>query len=488
MCYNCTAIKSYAKGISESMKKGMRVAALVLVCILLLSMGASAMAAEYSRYSQAKTAVSNDSTIIMRVNPDSSTQAENVVKTFSRVEGKTFELLGETGDWYYARYEGSEGFVRKKDFDLQTASVSTASTTTPQYSKFSAAKSGVATDSAIWMRATASKDAEVTKKFSGVRGKTFSLLGESGDWYYAQYEGAEGFVRKQDFTLQSGSTSASSTTPQYSKFSAAKSGTATDSAIWMRAAASQDAEVTKKFSGVRGETFTLLGESGDWYYAQYEGAEGFVRKQDFTLPGQAAPAANLSQPSGDKWGSIKVSGTKINHTIYCNAISGNDYKYNKSYYNIFSMTNYSSQVTVLMGHNMRKSAGSSKGMFHDLHHVQNAFLGRKTCESCGRSCSGAKTDVFNINYQGYSKWKLLCFYETPSSGSYNVLVSTATGTGNPSSWLSTQYANARNNNYKGMVLDSSGTGSDRLMVLITCGDTYGSTSTSRLYMVLKAIS
>lgn len=406
MCYNCTAIKSYAKGISESMKKGMRVAALVLVCILLLSMGASAMAAEYSRYSQAKAAVSNDSTIIMRVNPDSSTQADNVVKTFSRVEGKTFELLGETGDWYYARYEGSEGFVRKKDFDLQTASASTASTTTPQYSKFSAAKSGVATDSAIWMRATAS----------------------------------------------------------------------------------QDAEVTKKFSGVRGETFTLLGESGDWYYAQYEGAEGFVRKQDFTLPGQTAPAANLSQPSGDKWGSIKVSGTKINHTIYCNAISGNDYKYNKSYYNIFSMTNYSSQVTVLMGHNMRKSAGSSKGMFHDLHHVQNAFLGRKTCESCGRSCSGAKTDVFNINYQGYSKWKLLCFYETPSSGSYNVLVNTATNTGSPSSWISTQYANARNSNYKGMVLDSSGTGSDRLMVLITCGDTYGSTSTSRLYMVLKAIS
>ena len=388
------------------MKKGMRVAALVLVCILLLSMGAPAMAAEYSRYSQAKTAVSNDSTIIMRVNPDSSTQADNVVKTFSRVEGKTFELLGETGDWYYARYEGSEGFVRKKDFDLQTASASTASTTTPQYSKFSAAKSGVATDSAIWMRASASKDAEVTKKFSGVRG----------------------------------------------------------------------------------ETFTLLGESGDWYYAQYEGAEGFVRKQDFTLPGQTAPAANLSQPSGDKWGSIKVSGTKINHTIYCNAISGNDYKYNKSYYNIFSMTNYSSQVTVLMGHNMRKSAGSSKGMFHDLHHVQNAFLGRKTCESCGRSCSGAKTDVFNINYQGYSKWKLLCFYETPSSGSYNVLVSTATNTGSPSSWISTQYANARNSNYKGMVLDSSGTGSDRLMVLITCGDTYGSTSTSRLYMVLKAIS
>ena len=195
------------------MKKGMRATALVLVCILLLSMGSSAMAAEYSRYSQAKAAVSNDSTIIMRVNPDSSTQADNVVKTLSQVEGKTFELLGENGDWYFARYEGSEGFVRKKDFDLPSASTSATSTSTatPQYS---------ATDSAIWMRASASKDAEVTKKLSSVKGKTFTLLGESGDWYYAQYEGAEGFVRKQDFDLQTASTS---TTAQYSKFSAAKS-------------------------------------------------------------------------------------------------------------------------------------------------------------------------------------------------------------------------------------------------------------------------
>ena len=53
--------------------------------------------------------------------------------------------------------------------------------------------------------------------------------------------------------------------------------------------------------------------------------------------------ATTKAPSGDKWGKIKVSGTNVNHTIYCNAISGNDYKYNKSYYNIFSMTDYSSQ-------------------------------------------------------------------------------------------------------------------------------------------------
>ena len=392
------------------MKTSCRLFALLLVALLLMSMGSPALAADYTRFSQTKTGISNDRTILLRANPDPSAQEDNVIKTLSGVRGEAFELLGESGDFYYARYDGAEGFVRKQDFDIAEASASPSPTPTPT----------------------------PTPK------------------------------------------------PSYTPISSPKEGTATDSAIWMRATASADGEIVKKLSGVRGEVFELLGESGDWYYARYDGTEGFVRKQDFTLPGQTpAPA---SQPSGDKWGKIQVDGTKINHTIYCNAISGNDYKYNKSYYNIFSMTNYSSQLTVLMRHNMRKSAGSSTGMFHDLHHVQNAFLGVRKCESCGRSCSGAKTEIFDIDYQGYSKWQLLCFYETPSSGSYNVLVSTATNTGSPSSWLSTQYSNARNSSYKGMVVDDSGTGSDRLMVLITCGDKYGSSSTSRLYVVLKAVS
>lgn len=283
----------------------------------------------------------------------------------------------------------------------------------------------------------------------------------------------------------------------YTAFSSAQAGTSKDRTIIVRVnpdKSTSEENVVKSLRKVKGKTFELLGENGDWYYARYEGVEGFVRKVDFAIvdpnaPAQeSAPMAATNAPSGDKWGKIKVSGTKINHTIYCNAISGDDYKYNKSYYNIFSMTDYSSQVTVLMGHNMRKSAGSSRGMFHTLHHVQNAFLGKSTCESCRKSCSGAKTSVFDIDYQGYSKWQLLCFYETPSEGSYNVLANTVTGVSSPASWIATQYANAQTSGYKGAVIDSSGSGSDRLMVLITCGDHYGANSTGRLFMVLKAIS
>ena len=298
--------------------------------------------------------------------------------------------------------------------------------------------------------------------------------------------------------------SATALAADYTAFSAAKSGKSLDRTIIMRVAPEQSTEkanVVKTQKSVKGKTFELLGENGDWYFARYKGAEGFVRKVDFSIidpnapastsstpaADTSAPAANTNAPSGDKWGKIKVDGTKINHTIYCNAISGNDYKYNKSYYNIFALTNYNSQVTVLMGHNMRKSASSSNGMFHTLHHVQNAFLGKGSCESCGKSCSGAKTSIFNIDYQGYKKWQLLCFYETPDTGTYNILSNTVTGVSSPSSWISTQYSNASTSGYKGGIVDSSGSGSDHMMVLITCADKYSATSTGRLFVVLKAV-
>ncbi|MDR0840170.1 MAG: hypothetical protein LBN26_02130 [Christensenellaceae bacterium] len=307
----------------------------------------------------------------------------------------------------------------------------------------------------------------------------------------------------EDYTAENYSASPAAASANYSSYGTAKQAKSLDKTIYLRKApdsSSDKANIVKKLKGVKGKTFELLGETGDWYFARYGEAEGFVRKQDFAIfdpnaPEQAAaqtaaaaPSEDTSSPSGDKWGSIKVAGTVINHSIMSNRLnSSGGYKYDETYYNLFALTPYSSQVSVIMGHNMRKSAGSSRGMFHQLHHVQNAFLGKSTCESCGKSCSGAKTSVFNVNYQGYSKWQLVCFYETPASGAYRILENNVYGAGSPSSWLQSQYSNARTSGYKGKVVDDSATASDHLMILITCGDKYGSSSTSRLYVVLKAI-
>lgn len=73
----------------------------------------------YTAYASAKVGVSTDTAIYIRKKPISSTAATNVVVKVSNAKGKSFSLLGENGDYYYAQYNGYKGYVRKQDFEVQ---------------------------------------------------------------------------------------------------------------------------------------------------------------------------------------------------------------------------------------------------------------------------------------------------------------------------------------------------------------------------------
>lgn len=145
---------------------------------------------------------------------------------------------------------------------------------------------------------------------------------------------------------------------------------------------------------------------------------------------------------------------------------------------------------------MRKSAKkqtTNLGL-HELHHVQNAWLGKDKCEYCKRSCSGAKTDTFNINYNGASTWKLVGFFELSSKtmksasdrkkiqnfASWN---SRLTGS-DLQNWLNVMMSYC-NSKYYGATLGTINS-SNKVMVIITCADSSGSKNQS-MYMILKAV-
>lgn len=299
-------------------------------------------------------------------------------------------------------------------------------------------------------------------------------------------------------------------------------------------ASSESGNLVVKLNGVRGEDFTFTAENGSFYFTKYGSYEGYVRKKDFSVmetpvPGEKgewkslgdasnvstpAPALDVSptpQPTrqieqqstttvssassasgeyakaiggeGDIWGRISIPGGS-SHYIYCNARNkdNTDFYYNKDYRHIFAMTPKDAQVSVIMGHNMRKSAS----MFHSLHHVQNAWLGKASCEKCGKSCGeSCKSSIFNIDYNGAKQWELVCFYETEKSEPASTLSYNALSTGDAGSYASTQLSRASSNS-KGKVLSSAGSG-DKLMMLITCGDMIGGATGARLYMLLKAV-
>ena len=278
----------------------------------------------------------------------------------------------------------------------------------------------------------------------------------------------------------------------------------------------------------RGSTVTILEQTNGWYKVTYKSYTGYL-SADYvrvvgggaSAPGSAGSTGGVNTPgstgnnvgsvssngtkyakytgtSADIWGSMSVAGTNINDNIYCNAVNNKGQfvynAYSSSKNNLYALSYLTDPIAVIYGHNMRKVAKkqtTNLGM-HELHHVQNAWLGKDKCEACGRSCSGAKTSTFNISYNGSSSWTLVGFFELSNSTmssaaqrkkiqTYASFNSTLTGSAKQQ-WVDTMMSYC-NSKYLGATLGSI-SGSDKVMVLITCADKSGSKNQS-MYMILK---
>lgn len=265
----------------------------------------------------------------------------------------------------------------------------------------------------------------------------------------------------------------------------------------------------------KGSTVTILEQTNGWYKVTYKSYTGYLSADYVAVAGSGVNTlgstgnnvsgsgvgtqyAKYTGTSADIWGSMSVAGTNISDNIYCNAMNSKGQfvynAYSSSKNNPYALSYLTDPIAVIYGHNMRKVAKkqtTNLGL-HELHHVQNAWLGKAKCEYCGRSCSGAKTSTFNINYNGSSSWTLVGFFELSNSTmssaaqrkkiqTYASFNSTLTGSAKQQ-WVDTMmsYCNSR---YLGATLGSI-SGSDKVMVIITCADKSGSKNQS-MYMILK---
>ena len=299
----------------------------------------------------------------------------------------------------------------------------------------------------------------------------------------------------------------------------AKSAVSKDKNIYVRSTATSSTKGATKLRNMRGKTFTVLGtdSTGSFLYVDYNGTRGFVRAQDFTFTsgnvveqkpnnntgtnggnvtstntGAAAigtPAGVGTGSSSEKWGSITIPGAGT-YPIYGNYTNkkGNLYYYDysniKSYKYVHTTTAQGSQVAVVMGHNMRKS----KTYFHNLHHIQNAILGKSACDYCKASCSGYGKSI-SASWEGSSSWEVVAFFEVPKNKAYkNILAqmaqpwnyTTAQYLSSVASYVNTFSSNSWANT-------SALTDNGKYMMLVTCGDKTDSSSIAKLYMLLKAV-
>lgn len=298
----------------------------------------------------------------------------------------------------------------------------------------------------------------------------------------------------------------------------AKSAVSKDKNIYVRSTATSSTKGATKLRNMRGKTFTVLGtdSTGSFLYVDYNGTRGFVRAQDFTFTGgnvvEQKPntntntsgsvtatntgAAAIGTPAGvgtgsssEKWGSITIPGAGT-YPIYGNYTNkkGNLYYYDysniKSYKYVHTTTAQGSQVAVVMGHNMRKS----KTYFHNLHHIQNAILGKSACDYCKASCSGYGKSI-SASWEGSSSWEVVAFFEVPKNKAYKNILAQMAQPWNytTSQYLSSvaSYVNTFSSN--SWANTSALTDNGKYMMLVTCGDKTDSSSIAKLYMLLKAV-
>lgn len=304
-------------------------------------------------------------------------------------------------------------------------------------------------------------------------------------------------------------------------YDTAKSAVSKDKNIYVRSTATSSTKGATKLRNMRGKTFTVLGTdaSGSFLYVDYNGTRGFVRAQDFTFTGgnvvEQKPnnntntntnsgsvtatntgAAAIGTPAGvgtgsssEKWGSITIPGAGT-YPIYGNYTNkkGNLYYYDysniKSYKYVHTTTAQGSQVAVVMGHNMRKS----KTYFHNLHHIQNAILGKSACDYCKASCSGYGKSI-SASWEGSSSWEVVAFFEVPKNKAYKNILAQMAQPWNytTSQYLSSvaSYVNTFSSN--SWANTSALTDNGKYMMLVTCGDKTDSSSIAKLYMLLKAV-
>ena len=307
----------------------------------------------------------------------------------------------------------------------------------------------------------------------------------------------------------------------------AKSAVSKDKNIYVRSTATSSTKGATKLRNMRGKTFTVLGtdSTGSFLYVDYNGTRGFVRAQDFTFTGGnvveqkpnnntntntnsgnvtsnntgmaaiGTPAGKGTGSSSEKWGSITIPGAGT-YPIYGNYIGEKkgktyyyyDYVLRKSYYYVHTTTAQGSQVAVVMGHNNRKKVGTSNSYFHNLHHIQNAILGKSACEKCKASCSGYGKSI-SASWEGSSSWEVVAFFEVPKNKAYkNILPQMA----QPWNYTTSQYLSSvasyvNTFSGKSWANTSALTDNGKYMMLVTCGDSGDNDSIAKLYMLLKAV-
>ncbi len=133
----------------------------------------------------------------------------------------------------------------------------------------------VKTTDAVRIRSSAddSSDANIIAKSAA--GDTFTRIGEEGNWSKIKYKDTTAYIRSDFLTTAESTDTGTGDGAAAAPAGGAGTVTVTKSDVNVRNKAGTDGDIIGKAAS--GSSYTLKGESGEWYEIDYNGQSGFIR-------------------------------------------------------------------------------------------------------------------------------------------------------------------------------------------------------------------
>lgn len=258
------------------------------------------------------------------------------------VNGQTFTIKGITGDWYNIECDDKIGYINKNYVkELNTASnteknnegqvstidipkqlANTTSNTNTDTNKQEKTSKGqvINISTNLRIRQGASSNTAIVGYLTN--GQTFTIKGQNGDWYNIQCGDKSGYIYKDYVKLIEGNqnteTSKTETAaPETSKPQAKEVGTICNvsSNLRLRSNPSTNSNSITLAYILPGQTFNILGISGDWYNVNYNGKVGYLHK-DYVKKVNTSASSSTTNNTNNGTSSSSVNTSKTFDAVF----------------------------------------------------------------------------------------------------------------------------------------------------------------------------
>ncbi len=253
------------------------------------------------------------------------------------VNGQTFTIKEKNGDWYNIECGDKVGYINKNyvkelntavttesdnknqvttiDIPKQLANITSNTNTNTNTDKQEKTSKGqvINISTNLRIRQGASSNTAIVGYL--INGQTFTIKGQNGDWYNIQWDNKTGYVFKDYVKVIEDNPSTEATKTETSKPQINELGTIynVSSNLRLRSKPSTDSNSTTLAYILPGQTFTILGLSGDWYNINYNGKVGYVNKYYVK---KVDTSTNSSTTNSSNTSSSTVNTSKVFDTVF----------------------------------------------------------------------------------------------------------------------------------------------------------------------------